>query len=104
MQLEGAISKDYFKVRDLLYKQYAIVWAASHMLDNILLGAICQCDITRELWPVYLLCPAEDIHLVLLTKIKYIFIRNNFVWVYLQRLMFDLVKIENNIATLLQHV
>lgn len=25
MQLEGAISKDYFKVRDLLYKQYAIV-------------------------------------------------------------------------------
>ena len=26
MQLEGAISKDFFKVRDLLYKQYAIVW------------------------------------------------------------------------------
>ncbi|XP_060555652.1 cleavage and polyadenylation specificity factor subunit 2-like [Ruditapes philippinarum] len=25
MQLEGAISKDYFKVRDLLYNQYAIV-------------------------------------------------------------------------------
>ncbi|XP_052767669.1 cleavage and polyadenylation specificity factor subunit 2-like [Mya arenaria] len=25
MQLEGAISRDYFKVRDLLYKQYAIV-------------------------------------------------------------------------------
>ncbi|KAL4238067.1 cleavage and polyadenylation specificity factor subunit 2 [Mactra antiquata] len=25
MQLEGAISKDYFKVRDLLYSQYAIV-------------------------------------------------------------------------------
>lgn len=25
MQLEGAISKDYFKVRDLLYQQYAIV-------------------------------------------------------------------------------
>lgn len=28
MQLEGAISKDYFKVRDLLYNQYAIVWPA----------------------------------------------------------------------------
>jgi len=35
MQLEGAISKDYFKVRDLLYKQYAIVWPYRQLVMSV---------------------------------------------------------------------